>query len=65
MRARLWRDGQIVKEESYRLQQSLYFAQEILLLLDQAGFRDLRVESGYTGQPATADDGMVAFVAKR
>jgi SAM-dependent methyltransferase len=65
MRARLWRGGQMVKEETYRLKQSLYFAQEILLLLDEAGFRDLAVDGGYTGRPATADDGMVAFMARR
>jgi hypothetical protein len=47
------------------LKQSLYFAQEILLLLDEAGFRDLAVDGGYTGRPATADDGMVAFMARR
>ena len=65
MRARLWRHGQVVKEESYRLKENLYFAQEILLLLDEAGFHDLAVEGGYTGRPAAADDGMVAFVARR
>ena len=65
MRARLWHGGQVVKEESYRLKENLYFAQEILLLLDQAGFHDLAVEGGYTGRPATANDGMVAFVARR
>ena len=65
MRARLWRGGQIVREETYRLKESLYFAQEILRLLDEAGFRDLAVHAGYTGRPATADDGMVAFTARR
>jgi hypothetical protein len=65
IRARLWRGGQIVKEEAYSLKESLYFAQEILLLLDNAGFRDLAVEGGYTGRPATADDAMVAFVARK
>jgi len=65
IRARLWRDGQIVKEEAYSLKESLYFAQEILLLLAEAGFRDVAVEGGYPGQPATADDAMVAFVARK
>jgi len=65
MRACLWRGGQIVLEEIYSLKESLYFAKEILLLLDQAGFRDPAVERGYTGRPATADDGMVAFTARR
>jgi SAM-dependent methyltransferase len=65
VRLRLWRDGKIVKEEEYSLKENLYFAQEVLLLLEEAGFRDIVVEGGYTGRPATPDDGMVAFVAKR
>lgn len=65
IRARLWHDGQIVKEEQYSLRINIYFVQEVLLMLDEAGFRDLAVEAGYTGRPATADDGMVAFVARK
>jgi len=65
IRARLWRGGQIVKEEAYTLKESLYFAQEILLLLEEAGFRDLAVEGGYTGRPASPDDAIVTFVARK
>jgi SAM-dependent methyltransferase len=65
MRARLWHAGQIVKEEQYHINLNFYFAQEVLLMLDEAGFHDLAVEGGYTGRPATADDGMVAFVARK
>jgi SAM-dependent methyltransferase len=65
VRIRLWHGGEIVKEEAYTLKENLYFAQEVLLLLGEAGFRDAAVEGGYTGRPATADDGMVAFTALR
>jgi len=65
MRARLWHDGQIVKEEQYAIRLSFYFAQEVLLMLDEAGFHALAIEGGYTGRPATSDDGMVAFVARK
>jgi SAM-dependent methyltransferase len=65
MRARLWHDGQVIKEEAHDLHENLYFAQEILLLLEQTGFRDVVVEGGYTGRPAAGDDGMVVFVARR
>jgi hypothetical protein len=65
IRARLWRGANMVKEEAYSLKENLYFAQEILMLLDEAGFSDLAVEGGYTGLPATADDGMVAFVGRK
>jgi SAM-dependent methyltransferase len=63
MRARLWHDGEVIKEEAHDLHENLYFAQEILVLLEQAGFRNLEIEGGYTGKPATADDGMAVFVA--
>ncbi|HUG48757.1 MAG TPA: class I SAM-dependent methyltransferase [Candidatus Limnocylindria bacterium] len=65
MRARLWRDGVVVEEETHRLHISLYFAQEIVGLLREAGFEDVRIESGYTGRPATADDTEVMLVARR
>lgn len=65
MRARLWRDEAIVKEESYLLRSCLYFAQEIVLMLADAGFRDVEIEGNYTGVPAVADDGNVIFVARR
>ena len=65
VRMRLWSHGKIVKEEEYSLKENLYFAQEILLLLGDAGFRDITVEGGYSGRPAVADDPMVAFVARK
>jgi hypothetical protein len=63
MRARLWHEGRVVKEESYTLKESLYFAQEILLMLDEAGFREVAIESYFSGQPATADDAVVTVIA--
>lgn len=44
--------------------ENLCVAQEILLLLAPA-FTTLAFEGGYTGRPATADDGMVALVARK
>ena len=65
MRARLWREGTVVKEESYMLKSCLYFAQEVVLMLTDGGFRDVVVEGNYTGKPATGDDANVIFVARR
>lgn len=62
MRARLWRDGGVVREEAYTLRSCVYFAQEILLMLAGAGFRDIAVQSGHTGEAATGDDRIVTFV---
>ena len=65
MRARLWRGGVVISEESYTLRSCLYFAQEILLMLDEAGFRDVTMHSGFSTEPATPRDGVVTFVARR
>jgi hypothetical protein len=43
----------------------VYFAQEICLMLANAGFQDVVIEGNYTGLPATGDDGMVIFVARK
>ena len=65
VRVRLWRGEQIVKEEAYSLKENLYFAQEMLLILDEAGFRDVVIEAYPAGRPATVDDGTVAYVARK
>jgi len=64
MRARLWRDGVAVTEEIGRLDESLYFVPEILLMLRVAEFAEVAVEGRYNGRPATPDDGTVVFVAR-
>jgi SAM-dependent methyltransferase len=65
MRARLWRDGKIVEEEESLLHENLYFAQELLLLLELAGFTDVTIEGRYTGRIAIPEDTAVVFVARR
>jgi len=65
MRARLWHDGGVVREETSTLRETQYFAQEIADLLRAAGFGSVEIESGYTSKPAAADDGVVMFVARR
>lgn len=65
MRARLWHADDLVREEAYDLSENLYFAPELLLLLEEAGFGDVTMEAAYAGRPATADDDTVVFVARR
>ncbi len=62
VRVRLGHLGEVVKEEGYRLEET--FVQKMLLMLDDAGFRDVQVEGGYSRRPATADDGMVVFATR-
>lgn len=65
MRICLWRDGELVEQEELELMESLYFHNEVLAMLDSAGFEDVTVEAGYSGEPATAEHTMVTFVARK
>ena len=65
MRAVLRRDGEVIAIEENVLQENVYFAQELILMLRAAGFLDIRVEGLYNGRPASADDSTVVFVARR
>jgi SAM-dependent methyltransferase len=64
MHAALWREGQKVAEEEYTLQENLYFRNEVLLLLAEAGFGEVTVQGGYTGAPVTAEQTMLVFIAR-
>jgi hypothetical protein len=35
----------VAEEEAYSLKENLYFAQELLLMLDDGGFRDVAIEA--------------------
>ena len=65
MRARIWRHGDVVAEETHRLIENQYFAQELLLMLEVAGFRELEMVGAYGGAPATADDSQIVIIGRR
>jgi SAM-dependent methyltransferase len=65
IRDRLVRDGQVIVEEQREIAIELYFEQELRLILELAGFVDVEIQSGYTGQPATADDADTVVIARR
>jgi hypothetical protein len=65
MRAELWRDGHLVEREDRLLQESLYFRNELVLLLANAGFADVSVRAGYSVREPAAEDTVLAFIARR
>ncbi len=65
IRARLWRGGTLVTEETRRLTETDYSVSELEQMLRDAGFRAITVEGNYTGRPATADDAMVTITARK
>lgn len=65
MIARRWRDGELEAEETHHLDISLYFKNELLLMLERAGFRDIVVHGDHVVADPTPDDEFVVFVARK
>jgi SAM-dependent methyltransferase len=65
MRAFRWRDGELVEEEEHLLTTVLYFKDEIVLMLERAGFADVTVLGQYNDRPPTPDDDFLVFVATK
>ena len=63
--AERWRDGAREAEEDRLLDICLYFKNELLLMLERAGFTDIAVHGEHQPRAATADDDFLVFVAKR
>ena len=65
IRASLWRGGELVAEEEHTIDLHLYFRDELLLLLERAGFEVESVTGDHTGEPATAEHETLVFVARK
>ncbi len=65
IRARQWRDGALVAEERRRLTANQYFAGELVLMLEAAGFTDVRVRGPYNDLEPTAADDVLVYLAAR
>lgn len=65
MHAERWRDGQLDAQEEYTLYERLYFRNELLVLLEQAGFRDITIQGDHTDAPATVDHDVLVFIAHK
>jgi hypothetical protein len=60
IRSTLWRGDQRVAQEEYIMVSMRYFRNEVLLMLEQAGF-----QGGYTDAVATAEDTLLVVVAHK
>jgi SAM-dependent methyltransferase len=65
MRAGMWRDGELVAEELHTLHINYYFKNEILLLLEHAGFEEVVVHGDHREEPPTADSDFLVFLAQK
>lgn len=65
MQAFMWREGELVAEDEHLLTLTLYFKDEIVLMLERAGFVDVTVRAALTdGEPTGADDFLVFTALK-
>jgi SAM-dependent methyltransferase len=65
LRARLWRDDELIKEEIHTQKYEEYGINELMLVLERAGFGDIRIFGNYSDEPATADHPVIIFVARK
>jgi len=65
MRAEQWRDADLVAAEEYGIDLMLYFKDELVYMLKQAGFGDVDVRGGYDGGEPTPDHDFLVYVARR
>ena len=65
IRAEEWRDGRLVTRQEHTLTMRLYLRNELLLLLEHAGFVDVRVQGDHTEAEATHEHDFLVFVARK
>jgi SAM-dependent methyltransferase len=64
-RCSLWREGTLITQEEHAIQITMYFCSEIRLYLELAGFADVTVYRHLSDEPATPDDPVIAFAARK
>jgi len=63
VRLEKWSGGDMVASEEYTLRGNMYFKNELMLMLQAAGFREIMVQGDYTDELATADHKELVFTA--
>jgi len=56
-------EGRVLAEEERTLVSNFYFRNELVAILEKAGFREIAVYAGYSQQSATADDEDLVYIA--
>jgi len=64
IRAERWRDGRLAASEERSLSMRMYFRDELLLMLDRAGFSNVDVRGGYANEDATGDHDFLVYIAR-
>lgn len=65
IRARLWRAEELLKEEIHTQRVEDYSKNELVLMLERAGFGQIHLFGDYTEEPATMDSEILVFVSRK
>ncbi|NIV44562.1 methyltransferase domain-containing protein [Candidatus Bathyarchaeota archaeon] len=65
IRARLWREGELLKEEIHTQKLDDYSKNELVLMLEHAGFEEIQLFGDFSDEPATADHKDLIFIARK
>jgi hypothetical protein len=65
MRARLWRDGKLLQEEVHTMRYEEYGKNELVMILEKAGFSDIKITGDYSEVPATSDHKDLVYIARK
>jgi SAM-dependent methyltransferase len=65
IRAFHWDSADLLAEEQHRIEMVMYFTDELVLMLERAGFRDIELRAGYEDRVPTAGDDFVVFIARK
>lgn len=65
MRGSMWRDGRLVEQDEHVLKMTSYSTNELLILLERAGFTDIQIRGDYTDEEPTSDTDFVVFIARK
>jgi SAM-dependent methyltransferase len=65
MQASMWREGELVAEDEHLLTLTLYFKDEIVLMLERAGFVDVTVRAALTDAEPTGADDFLVYTARK
>jgi SAM-dependent methyltransferase len=65
IQAQMWRDGELVAEERFPIDLMAYFRDELVIMLDRAGFSSVEVKGGYEGAEPSPEHDFLVYIARR
>lgn len=65
VRVEQWQQGQLIAEEERLLKSHEYFRDELLMMLGQVGFAEIKVQGDFTEAEASSEHNVLVFIARK